>query len=702
MLDNQERDLDLNDFRIEKTGSSFKMPRAGWWSQISLSFSIAIVYLIVGSLWVAFSDKVLIHIVKDTDIILKLQTYKGWFFVLMTSVLLYLIIDFSMKQIQKSKETIREKYMEVAIIHQDLTISEDKLRRQNEELHKSQEALRVTAERYKLAVESSNDIIWDWDLKTNEVYIPTNWEEKLGYKENEIGNTIEAMIALLHPDDSMKTLKMLEDYLKGKIGAFHCEHRVRVRDGSYKWILSQGKVSMNENGQPVRVVGSHTNITERKKRDEKIHYLAYYDSLTDLPNRDMFTDILVDVMKETEELGRIAGMMFLDLDNFKTINDTLGHISGDQLLKSVGLLLKWCIGENNIIARLGGDEFFILMSDINSRDDLAATASKIIESLQRPWIMDDHEFYITASIGIVVFPHDGRDATTLYRNADTAMYRAKQLGKNTYQFYTQDMNTEILKRIEMESYLRHALNRNEFTLYYQPQVDIRTGKIEGAEALIRWIHPTMGFVSPMDFIPLAEETGLILQIGEWVLYTACKQNKEFQDAGLPPVRVAVNLSVRQLQQIDFINTLETILQKTGLEPQWLELEITESLAMKDIAYTITVLKKIRDMGIYVSLDDFGTGYSSLNYLKRLPITTLKIDKSFVHDITVISSEEAIAKAVILLAHNMSLMVVAEGVETQDQFAFLKAQNCDRVQGYLFSKPVPVGEFQQLLAKETVY
>ena len=580
MLDNRERDLSLNDFKAEKIKTGFKMPQLGLWGRIPLSLSVSALYLLVGSLWVAFSDMLLINIVQDRSLVLQYQTYKGWLFVLVTAVILYHIINISVKQIQKSKEAIREKYMEIAIIHQDLTTSEDKLRRQNEELRKSQEALQTTA--------------------------------------------------------------------------------------------------------------------------EKIHYLAYYDSLTDLPNRDMFTDILNRVLKEKEQQGCITGMMFLDLDNFKTINDTLGHTSGDQLLKSVGLLLKWCIGDNNIIARLGGDEFFILMSDIKSRDEISAKASKIIESLQKPWIMDDHEFYITDSIGIVIFPHDGIDAMTLYRNADTAMYRAKHLGKNTYQFYTEDMNTEILKRIEMESYLRHALNRNEFTLYYQPQVDIKTGKIEGAEALIRWIHPTMGFVSPMDFIPLAEETGLILQIGEWVLYTACKQNKAFQDAGLPPVRIAVNLSVRQLQQSDFIETLELILKETGLEPKWLELEITESLAMKDIAYTITVLTKIRDMGIYVSLDDFGTGYSSLNYLKRLPITTLKIDKSFVHDITVISSEEAIAKALILIAHNMSLMVVAEGVETQDQFAFLKAQNCDRVQGYLFSRPVPVQDFEMLLTKETIH
>ncbi|MBZ4646945.1 MAG: polar amino acid transport system substrate-binding protein [Petroclostridium sp.] len=435
-------------------------------------------------------------------------------------------------------------------------------------------------------------------------------------------------------------------------------------------------------------------------RELQMQYkMAYYDSLTGLPNRTSLMERLNDALVRARRDNHMVSVIFLDLDNFKTINDTLGHTFGDLLLKNVGEMLQRYLGEGNTVARLGGDELVLLQPRIYSVDDVLKIVVKIVEALQHPWILDDREFYITTSIGIALYPDHGQDAQTLLKNADTAMYYAKELGKNTYQLFNQSMNTKILQRLEMESNLRHALERNEFTVYYQPQIDVGTGKIIGAEALIRWIHPTMGFVPPMDFIPLAEETGLIVPISEWLLRTACIQNKKWQESGLPPICMAVNLSARQFQQQNLVEMISSLLQETALEQQWLELEITESIAMKDLDYTILVLKRLKEMGIHISLDDFGTGYSSLNYLKRLPINTLKIDKSFVHDITANSNEEAIAKALISLAHSMKLTIVAEGVETEEQFAFLKEQKCDRVQGYLFSKPLPVDEFEKLLRQQ---
>ncbi|MFZ5990062.1 MAG: putative bifunctional diguanylate cyclase/phosphodiesterase, partial [Bacillota bacterium] len=438
------------------------------------------------------------------------------------------------------------------------------------------------------------------------------------------------------------------------------------------------------------------DITELKRTEEIIYNMEYFDSLTGLPNRTLFSDRLNMALAQARRNNQQSALIILDLDNFKTINDTLGHSVGDLLLKQVGEKIKSYLREVDTVARLGGDEFVILQPQINDISDATKVADRILEKFQCPWILEDKEYYITASMGIAIYPNDGQDEQTLFKNADTAMYRAKEVGRNNYQMFAESMNRKVLQKLETENNLRRAVEKEEFVLFYQPQIDILSGKIVGMEGLLRWYRPGFGLVPPMDFIPLAEESGLIIPIGEWVLRTACRQNKEWIDSGIEPLIIAVNLSARQFQQQNLVEAIEKALLETGLPPTLLELEITESTAMEDLNFTIEVLTQLRDKGIRISLDDFGTGYSSLNYLKRLPINTLKIDKSFVHDITSNANEEAIAKSVISLAHKMMLTVVAEGVETNEQLSFLKEQRCDKVQGYLFSKPLPADEIEKLL------
>lgn len=614
------------------------------------------------------------------------------------SAIIFMGVDITERKATERK--LKESYAELEITHEQLAVVQEELKNQVLELQKSQEALRISEERYRLAVEGSNDGLWDLDMQSGKLFISARGKELIGFDENEEIDLVK-WSGLLHPEDIPLYHKAMGDYLAGKNQFCQVEYRVKTKSGEYKWFLDRGKAIWDDEGRPVRMAGSQTDITERKKAEKEIHTLAYYDSLTGLPNRALLMDRLNMALAQARRSMQMAALLYLDLDGFKTINDTQGHMYGDELLKSVGDRMKKCVRECDTVARLGGDEFIILQPQIKNVNDVTAAASRILKLLQEPWVLNKHEFYITASIGITIFPGDGEDAQTLLKNADTAMYRAKELGRNNYQLYVQNMNMRMVEKLEMESSLRRAIERKEFVIHYQPQVDLANERIIGVEALVRWIHPEQGIVSPMKFIPLAEETGLIIPIGEWVLRTACEQNMVWQKSGLPPMCVAVNLSVRQFQQQNLVETIEKVLEETGMAPELLELEITESIAMQDIDYAVSILQRIKDMGIKVSLDDFGTGYSSLSYLKRLPINTLKIDKYFVYDITANSNEEAIAKAVIALAHNMRLTVTAEGVETERQLDFLKEQGCDKAQGYLFSKPLPAGEFESMMAEKLV-
>jgi diguanylate cyclase (GGDEF)-like protein len=441
-------------------------------------------------------------------------------------------------------------------------------------------------------------------------------------------------------------------------------------------------------------------LWEEKERAQdllgQMKHQAFHDPLTGLPNRVLFNDRLIMALAHARRNKEMLAVLFFDLDQFKTVNDTLGHAAGDKLLTEVAARLAGCLREKDTIARMGGDEFTMLLPQLSNEEGAVRVARKVLDVLQRPWVINGHEFHITASIGIALYPNDGDNSETLMKHADIAMYRAKDQGRNNYQLFTPAMNDRIQERQAMENSLRHALDRGEFTVFYQPLVHTGTGRFTGMEALVRWLHPERGVVTPDQFIPVAEENGLIVPIGEWVLYSACAQNKAWQEAGWPPIRVTVNISAYQFRQHDLAETVARILKETGLEPGWLELEITESTAMKDVERTVSVLRELSAMGVQIAIDDFGTGYSSLNYLKRFPIHTLKIDRFFVRDIITSPEDAAIVTAIIVLGQNLNLKVIAEGVETEEQMIFLRERRCEEMQGYLFSRPVPAGEFEKLL------
>ncbi len=465
-------------------------------------------------------------------------------------------------------------------------------------------------------------------------------------------------------------------------------------------------------GKIVQVVHVSRDITERKQSEEQIRLLAYYDPLTHLPNRTFFKELLARALLSAKRNGTQLSVLFIDIDFFKLINDTLGHSAGDRLLQTVAQRLVSCIrrtdavarlGEDSsdVVSRLGGDEFIVLLSETSDANGAALVARRILESLSARFVLSGQEVSVSASIGISLYPHDGEDADTLLKNADMAMYHAKEQGRNTYQYFSASMNASARERLTLESDLRKALEREEFVVYYQSKIDIPSGRIIGAEALLRWRHAERGLVSPVHFIPLAEETGLIVPVGEWALRAAVGQNRAWQRAGLSPFPVSVNLSSRQFGQEDLLRTVIGILEDAGLEPRHLELEITESSIMQHPDKAIAVLRELKGMGIGVSIDDFGTGYSSLNYLRRLPLDSLKIDRSFITNITESSDDAAITAAVVAMAHNLKLTVLAEGVEREDQLALLRRLGCDQAQGYLFSRPVPADEFVALLRKRDV-
>jgi diguanylate cyclase (GGDEF)-like protein/PAS domain S-box-containing protein len=437
---------------------------------------------------------------------------------------------------------------------------------------------------------------------------------------------------------------------------------------------------------------------ERKRAEQRIQFMANHDALTGLPNRTLLRDRLAQAVLYAERYERWVTVAFIDLDNFKYVNDSLGHNAGDALLKIVSNRMIGCARSTDTVVRLGGDEFVILLVDQPKSENLiSATLQKIRAAIGAPIHIHEHDFEVTCSIGLANYPKDGVDADTLLANADAAMYRAKEIGRDNFQFYTPELNTKVHEKFLLQKELRAAILRSEFVIHYQPQVDLRTGRVFAVEALIRWAHPTLGLLSPLKFIPMAEETGLIVPIGEWTLRTACRQNKAWQDSGLAHINVCVNVSARQFKEKNWVSRVAGALRESRLEAKYLELELTETLIMQDVDQAIATMKELQSLGVRLSIDDFGTGYSSLAALKRFPVGRLKIDKSFIDDILRDESSNAVAKAIISLGQNLNLRVIAEGVETEDQAAFLRENHCDEMQGYLFSRPIPAAGIATFLA-----
>jgi len=517
-----------------------------------------------------------------------------------------------------------------------------------------------------------------------------------------VGYTQEELLRLkyqdlTHPEDLPADVELGRRMLAREIHEKAREKRYRHKDGHFIWVNLTSSLVWDAAGKPKYYSTVVEDISRRKRVEWELLHLANHDALTSLPNRSLLQDRLSQAIAYANRTEGQVAVLLIDLDRFKNINDSLGHDAGDAIIMEIGRRLSVNVRDGDTVARLGGDEFVVVLADVERVETIATLAQQVLESLAQPMTIQGHEFFPAGSIGISLYPKDGQDAQALLKNADTAMYRAKDAGRNNFQFYAQDMNSRALDRLKLEGGLRRALSRQEFVLHYQPQMDLATGAIVGLEALIRWQPPGQETVYPGDFIPIAEETGLIVAIGEWVLRTACAQHVAWDEAAtFPHTRIAVNLSARQFKQQDIVKMVSRVLHETGCHATCLELEITESIIMENPEMAAETLHKLSDMGVHLSIDDFGTGYSSLSYLKRFPINTLKIDRSFVRDITTDSDDAAIAKAVIALAHSMKLKVIAEGVETVEQLDFLRAQRCDQIQGYYLSRPLAAAEMETLL------
>jgi len=561
---------------------------------------------------------------------------------------------------------------------------------------KAEEELRASEEHLRLAMEAARIATWAMDIRTRTVRgLGYGLESMFGMAKRSFFTDFPSLLKQVHQDDRVPFARGVARVIEGK-GDLASEIRVFNPKGQISWLSAHARLVQESTGKEQQVMGTFLDVTERKNAEARLEHLGFYDALTDLPNRRLFNERLDHALAQARQSGRLVAVLNLDIDHFKTINDALGHAAGDRLLQEVAERLTGSVRAYDTVARQGGDEFMVLVAGINRMDEAEKIAVRIQASLKEPFYIVGRKLYVSTSIGISVFPDDGDGAEPLVRNADAAMYRVKESGRNGYQFHTSAMYAAAFGRMELESGMRQALERQEFVVYYQPQLAMSTNEIVGAEALVRWQSPNGKLLSPAEFIPLAEQSGLIVPLGEWVLRTACAQFKAWQSDDLPPLRLSVNISARQFQQTDFAQTVMNAVEESGLEPQWLKLEITETTAMLNTDLTMTVLKDLAAKGIEASLDDFGTGHASLTYLKEFPLHALKIDRSFVTDLPGDRRNVAIATAVIGLAHALELEVVAEGVETEQQLDFLRSRDCDSFQGYLFSPPVPADQFAQIV------
>ena len=571
------------------------------------------------------------------------------------------------------------------------------LEKEKHQRHRIQELIDnidAAESRYQLLIENSLVGIFVYQHHRYS-YVNPRFAEIFGYTPEEIIKA-ENQPQLVHPDDEL----------------FVSANNLKILGGAQANHLRYEFIGLRKNGDPIHVevligrgmsdghtalIGSLLDITERKEAEKTIEHLAFHDPLTGLPNRLLFMDRLNQAVARAHRHHESFTVMFLDLDRFKTINDSLGHTAGDMALKEVGKRLESCLRETDTVSRFGGDEFNILLTQTSHEEEIELVAHKILKTLAWPYDINGHEAFMSCSIGIAIYPKDGSETTTLVKNADTALYRAKDLGRNNFQFYSSSMNSRALERMAMESSLRRMFERQELRVHYQPQISLKDGRISGLEGLVRWEHPVGNLISPSVFVPLAEETGLIVPIGEWVLQAGCYQLKTWLDAGYPPMRLGINVSAHQLQKNDFAELVMQVLKECALPPKYLNLEITESVIMHNMHEAFETLRQLRAVGITISIDDFGTGFSSLSYLKDLPADHLKIDRAFVQNLPFSNNEANIARHIIQMAHGLNLQVIAEGVENQEQLAFLRDAGCDEIQGFLVSRPLPAEDITELLS-----
>ncbi len=568
-------------------------------------------------------------------------------------------------------------------------------------------ALEASKVRLAKAQQIANMGNWDWDVVNKTIH----WSDEI-YRIFQVNPitvkfTRKKFFDLVHPNDRQQLKESFKAALLNPMPS-NFDYRILLEDGSVRYLYHQAETTLSLDSSPIKISGTIQDISERKLAEEKIRLLAYYDSLTGLLNRLSFIDRLENVLAYSKRNNRIMAILFLDLDDFKRINDTLGHDRGDLLLKVVAkrllegteasdALARRKVDDIQVnVARLGGDEFTVLLTEMNKIEDADQEAQRILKLLSEPISLEGHKVFVTPSIGISVYPYDGQDVSSLLKNADTAMYHAKKFGKGNCQFYAKSMNAHGFMRLSLERELRKALENDELLLDYQPIVDSRTEKVIGAEALLRWNNLNHGLVPPDEFISIAEGNGMIVEIGKWVLRSACMQNMVWQAAGFEAMQIAANLSSLQFRHYDLLDTIAAVLKESGLHPGYLVLELSEAMIMDNCEQTLSTLEKLKETGIKLSIDNFGTGYSSLSYLKRFPVDTLKIDKSFIIDLPDSRENAAITAAIITLAHGLNLDIIAEGVETLDQTTFLRKLNCDAMQGYLYGKPLSTKEFTKML------
>nr|WP_243277941.1 ABC transporter substrate binding protein [Clostridium yunnanense] len=615
---------------------------------------------------------------------------------ILTAVVTILITNILRRK--KAEEELKKNNYELSALYEELAASDEELRHQYIRLEENRDIIQKNEEMYRLVFEMANDGLWEINLITGERYFSDRWYEIFDLSIEELRDMKE-WYKIVHPEDCLTAWNFVIEVSEGKRETFSFDFRIMKKDGQYKWIHSIGKSMKDKYGKPFKIVGSHSDIHEKKLQEDQIRRLAFFDFLTGLPNRTEISRVFDEIIKEDSE--RNIAVIFMDLDNFKNINDSFGHTIGDDLLIEVSKRIKSVTGDKGVVSRHGGDEFLILLPDAVDEEFINSYIEDLVKKLGSNISVNGVNVITSASFGAAIYPKDGHNFEELFKNADTAMYKSKEAGKRTFTFFERWMNDNILEMLIMENQLRLALNKDEFVLHFQPKLSLKDSRIEGFEALIRWNSETLGFVSPFRFITLAEKTGIIIQIGKWVLEKSCEFITRIHNLGYRDINISLNVSVVQLLQDDFLNMVEGVIAKSSVDSNFINLEITESILMESIDKNITKLNKLKEKSIKISLDDFGKGYSSLTYLKDMPFDTLKIDKVFIDELCsedTNKANESIVGVIIQLAHQMGLTVVAEGVETEEQYNYLINNKCDIVQGYYISKPVPEEQALELLKK----